>query len=152
MLKWAVKLGQFDVDYKPRSAIQGQVFADFLLEFPHQLEGDALAVKPTSQASEDLEPTTPTPWWMLYVDGVVNNEEAGAGIVLISHEGHHLCRTIHLDFKVTNNDAEYEALIAGLKLDAELKIKNLNFFSDSMLVVYQVNGGFQARGLRTELY
>lgn len=70
---------------------------------------------------------------------------------MISPEGHHLCGAIHLDFKATNTNAEYEALIAGLRLALEMKIENLNVFSGSMLVMYQVNGGFQARGSRIEV-
>ncbi|XP_074346702.1 uncharacterized protein LOC141685507 [Apium graveolens] len=59
---------------------------------------------------------------------------------------------IHLKFYATNNDAEYEALINGLKLALEVGVVNLIVRSDSELVVNQVNGGFQARGPRTELY
>ncbi|XP_074342020.1 uncharacterized protein LOC141679418 [Apium graveolens] len=55
-------------------------------------------------------------------------------------------------FYATNNDAEYEALINGLKIALEMGVRNLIAKSDSELVVNQVNGGFQARGPRTELY
>ncbi|XP_074323197.1 uncharacterized protein LOC141660133 [Apium graveolens] len=51
-----------------------------------------------------------------------------------------------------NNDAEYEALINGLKIVLEMGVRNLIAKSDSELVVNQVNGGIQARGPRTELY
>ncbi|XP_074327345.1 uncharacterized protein LOC141665263 [Apium graveolens] len=59
---------------------------------------------------------------------------------------------IHFKFYVTNNDAEYEALINGLKIALEVGVMNLIARSDSELVVNQVNGGFQARGPQTELY
>ncbi|XP_074360291.1 uncharacterized protein LOC141700412 [Apium graveolens] len=59
---------------------------------------------------------------------------------------------IHFKFYVTNNDAEYEALINGLKIALEVGVVNFIARSDSELVVNQVNGGFQARGPRTELY
>ncbi|XP_074342196.1 uncharacterized protein LOC141679653 [Apium graveolens] len=59
---------------------------------------------------------------------------------------------IHFKFYATNNDAEYEALINGLKIALEMGVRNLIARSDSELVVNQVNGGFQARGPRTELY
>ncbi|XP_074346603.1 uncharacterized protein LOC141685400 [Apium graveolens] len=94
----------------------------------------------------------PYPWWILHVDGAVNNGGAGAGIVLVSPEGHHLMSVIHFKFYATNNDAEYEALINGLKIALEMGVRNLIARSDSELVVNQVNGGFQARGPRTELY
>ncbi|XP_074351431.1 uncharacterized protein LOC141690538 [Apium graveolens] len=76
----------------------------------------------------------------------------GAGIVLVSPEGHHLMSAIHFKFYATNNDAEYEALTNGLKIALEMGVRNLIARSDSELVVNQLNGGFQARGPRTELY
>ncbi|XP_074374055.1 uncharacterized protein LOC141714435 [Apium graveolens] len=59
---------------------------------------------------------------------------------------------IYFKFYATNNDVEYKALINGLKLALEVRAVNLIVRSDSELVVNQVNGGFQARGPRAELY
>ncbi|XP_074356004.1 uncharacterized protein LOC141695674 [Apium graveolens] len=86
------------------------------------------------------------------MDVACNGDGAGAGIELISPEADKIRRATHLAFHATNNDAEYEALINGLKLALEMKAENLNVFSDSMIVVYQINGGYQAKGPRTELY
>ncbi|XP_074374125.1 uncharacterized protein LOC141714507 [Apium graveolens] len=133
MLKWAVELGQFDLEYVPRTAIKG-----FIDTHPTHME----------ESVEEF----PHPWWILHVDGAVNNGGAGAGIVLVSLEGHHLMSTIHFKFYATNNDAEYEALINGLKIALEMGKRNLIARSDSELVVNQVNTEFQARGPRTELY
>ncbi|XP_074326860.1 uncharacterized protein LOC141664806 [Apium graveolens] len=127
MLKRAVELGQFDLEYCPRTAIKGQALADFILEFDAEVDDKAIVVaEPTSQGS--------------------------AGIALITPEGHRLMSAIHFKFYATNNDVEYEALINGLKLALEVGVMNLIVRSDSELVVNQVNGGFQARGPRTELY
>ncbi|XP_074357290.1 uncharacterized protein LOC141697007 [Apium graveolens] len=90
--------------------------------------------------------------WSLFVDGVSNGDGVGGGIELISPKAHKIRRATHLAFHATNNDAEYEALINGLKLALEMKVENLNVFSDSMIVVYHINGGYQAKGPRTELY
>ena len=60
--------------------------------------------------------------------------------MLVSLEGHQLNSAIHFSFKATNSDAEYEALINGLQLALEIKVENLNIFSDSSLVVFQVRG------------
>ncbi|XP_074337673.1 uncharacterized protein LOC141674871 [Apium graveolens] len=144
---------QLPVDYKPRTAIKGQALADFVLEFPpHQeVEPGALVVIPSTE-EVGLERQNSAPWWSLYVDGASNGDGAGAGIELISPEAHKIRHATHLAFHATNNDAEYEALINGLKLALEMKVENLNVFSDSMIVVYQINGGYQAKGPRTELY
>ncbi|XP_074374482.1 uncharacterized protein LOC141714885 [Apium graveolens] len=99
-----------------------------------------------------LESQNSAPWWSLFVYGASTGDGVGAGIELISPEAHKIRHTTHLDFHATNNDAEYEALINGLKLALEMKVENLNVFSDSMIAVYQINGGYQAKGPRTELY
>ncbi|XP_074360143.1 uncharacterized protein LOC141700232 [Apium graveolens] len=150
MLKWAVELGQFDLEYMPRTAIKGQTLADFLLEFDSEVDDKALVALHPSHP-EVLE-EFPHPWWILHVDGAVNNGGIGAGKVLVPLEGHHLMSAIHFKFYATNNDAEYEALINGLKISLEMGVRNLIAKSDSELVVNQVNRGFQARGPRIELY
>ncbi|XP_074370185.1 uncharacterized protein LOC141711548 [Apium graveolens] len=155
MLKWAIELGQFDLEYCPRTAIKGQALADLILEFDFEVDNKAtILAEPSSQGNPpvDMREEFPHPWWILHVDRDVNNNRAGAGIVLITPEGHHLMSAIHFKFYVTNNDAEYEALINGLKIALEVRVVNLIARSDSELVVNQVNGGFQARGPRTELY
>ncbi|XP_074356378.1 uncharacterized protein LOC141696089 [Apium graveolens] len=155
MLKWAVELGQFDLEYCPRTAIKGQALADFVLEFDEEVDDKAIVLaEPTPQEShqDEKKQELPHPWWTLHMDGAVNNNGSGAGIVLITPEGHRLMSAIHFKFYATNNDAEYEALINGLKLALEVGVMNLIVRSDSELVVNQVNGGFQTRGPRTELY
>ncbi|XP_074377452.1 uncharacterized protein LOC141718972 [Apium graveolens] len=99
-----------------------------------------------------MESQNSTPSWSLFLDGASNGDGVGAGIELISPEAHKIRCAIHLAFYATNNDAEYEALINGLNLALEMKVENLNEFSDSMIVVYQINGGYQAKGPRTELH
>ncbi|XP_074347112.1 uncharacterized protein LOC141685936 [Apium graveolens] len=135
----------------PRIEIKGQALVDFLLEFDSAVDDKALVVLHPLHTKESLE-EFPHPWWILHVDGAVNNGGSGAGIVLVSPEGHHLMSAIHFKFYATNNDAEYEALINGLKIALEMGVRNLTAKSDSELVVNHVNGGFQARGPRAELY
>ncbi|XP_074336077.1 uncharacterized protein LOC141673246 [Apium graveolens] len=128
-----------------------EALADFLLEFDSTVDDKAFVALHPPHTEEYLE-EFPNPWWILHVDGAVNNGGAGAGIVLVSPEGHHLMSAIHFKFYATNNDAEYEALINGLKIALEMGVRNLITKSDSELVVNQVNGGFQARGPWMELY
>ncbi|XP_074370379.1 uncharacterized protein LOC141711645 [Apium graveolens] len=155
MLKWVIELGQFDLEYCPRTAIKGQALADFILEFDSEVDNKAIVLEePSSQRNPptDVREEFPHPWWILHVDGAVNNNRAGAGIILVTPEGHRLMSSIHFRFYVTNNDVEYEALINGLKIALEVGVVNLIARSDSELVVNQVNGGFQAQEPRTELY
>ncbi|XP_074374111.1 uncharacterized protein LOC141714493 [Apium graveolens] len=145
----------YDLEYCPRTAIKGQALADFVLEFDEEVDDKAIVLAgPTSQEShqDEKKQELPHPWWILHVDRAVNNNGPDAGIVFFTPEGHRLMSAIHFKFYATNNDAEYEALINGLKLALEVGAVNLIVRSDSELVVNQVNGGFQARGPRTELY
>ncbi|XP_024028293.1 uncharacterized protein LOC112093654 [Morus notabilis] len=124
LLKWSIELSQFDIDYKPRTAIKGQALADFVAEFtglPAEVEG----------ADEP-------PRWKLYVDGSSNDNGSGAGLVLHTPEGYKVTSAVRFEFSASNNEAEYEALLAGLRLAEHLKVEKLDIFSDSQLIVNQV--------------
>ena len=76
--------------------------------------------------------------WTLYFDGALNALGNGIGVVLISPEGFHTPFTARLCFSCTNNMAEYEACIFGLKAAIDLGIKSLGLFGDSALVISQI--------------
>ncbi|XP_059627295.1 uncharacterized protein LOC132270107 [Cornus florida] len=136
MTKWAIELSSFDIAYEPRTAIKGQVVADFLLECD----------------AKDVVEDYSCSWWKLFVDSSSNQMGAGIGIQLRTPKGTTLSQAIRLEFNATNNEAEYEALIAGLKLAKELKIKYLIAYSDSQLVIRQVNGDYGAKDKTMEAY
>ncbi|XP_017245311.1 uncharacterized protein LOC108216961 [Daucus carota subsp. sativus] len=116
-------------------------------------EGDTLALIPVSTPNgAAFTRENEALWWTLHVDGASNKQGAGAGVVLKSPEGHLLKSAVHFSFGATNNMAEYEALIAGLRLAREMKVENLDIYSDSMIVVEQVKGGFQWNGIQTDAY
>ncbi|XP_074376889.1 uncharacterized protein LOC141718408 [Apium graveolens] len=143
MLKWVVELGQFVLEYMPHTTIKRQALVDFLLEFDSEVDDKALMVLHPSHP-EEVSEELPHPWWILHVDGAVNNGGEDAGIVLVSLEGHHLMSAIHFKFCATNNDAEYKALINSLKIALEMRVRNLIIKSDSELVVNQINGNNNA--------
>ena len=154
--KWAVELGQYDIQYRPRTAIKAQILADFIVEFvspnpaPTQL-GTALGG--TGHEPEESEAEhSPTSAWKIFVDGSSTSRRAGAGIVLQSPEGLVIEQAFTLDFKATNNEAEYEALIAGLNSAQILGAQHLVIFSDSQLVTSQLAGDYQARDDRMAAY
>jgi ribonuclease HI len=71
----------------------------------------------------------------MYFDGSLKLEAAGAGVLLISPMGEQLKYVLQIFWKVSNNEAEYEALIHGLRLAASLGIKQLLVYGDSALVI-----------------
>ncbi|KAI0495533.1 hypothetical protein KFK09_021834 [Dendrobium nobile] len=131
LVKWSVELGEFDIHYLPRPNIKSQALADFVVEC-------------TIPASDVQPNTLPSPpHWILYVDGSSGSSGAGAGILLISPQKITLEYGLRLKFPTTNNVAEYEALIAGLKLAIDCEVQNLVVHTDSQLVASQVEGEFE---------
>ncbi|KAL5554621.1 hypothetical protein UlMin_042022 [Ulmus minor] len=103
LAKWSIELGNFDVLFKPRTAIKGQALADFIAEFTYQ---------PTSlESAKELAPS-PSSLWHLYVNGSSTNNYSGAGVILVSLERVRLSCALRFRFKETNNQAKYEALLA----------------------------------------
>ncbi|KAK1591797.1 hypothetical protein Q3G72_013850 [Acer saccharum] len=83
--------------------------------------------------------------WQLRVDGSLNTHGSGAGVVVSTPEGDSVECALRFDFKATNNQAECEALIAGLKVCTVLGADEIEIFSDSQVVVNQVLDEYQAR-------
>jgi ribonuclease HI len=75
----------------------------------------------------------------MYFDGSINLEVAGAGVFLISPTGEQLKYVLQILWKVSNNEAEYEALLHGLRLAASLGIKRLLVYGDFAVVINLVN-------------
>jgi ribonuclease HI len=75
----------------------------------------------------------------MYFNGSLKLEGAGVGVLLISLAGEQLKYALQIFWKVSNNEAEYEALLHGLRLAASLGIKRLLVYGDSAVVINQVN-------------
>ena len=84
----------------------------------------------------------------MYTDGVVNQKGTGVGIFLVSPEKIVVEKSLWLGFPATNNEAEYEALLARMAMVGKLGGEVAEVYSDSQLVVRQVNGKFEARDIR----
>ena len=84
--------------------------------------------------------------WKAYVDGAANQKGSGVGLVLVSPEGITIEKSLRLGFSAMNNEAEYEALLEGISMIQKLGGKFTNMFSDSRLVVRQVNGELEEKG------
>uniref|UniRef100_A0A2N9G7Y6 Uncharacterized protein n=1 Tax=Fagus sylvatica TaxID=28930 RepID=A0A2N9G7Y6_FAGSY len=83
--------------------------------------------------------------WTVNIDGSSTKDSGGVGIVLKSPEGDTIKQAVRLQYPTTNNEAEYEALLAGLKTAKILGATELDVRSDSQLVVGQVNGDYEAK-------
>ena len=86
------------------------------------------------------------------MDVASNRQGAGLGIVLISPDGLVVEQAVNLSFPTSNNEAEYEALLAGLKSTLYMKATELMVYSDSQLVVNQISGDYEAKDERMAKY
>ncbi|GJT60431.1 reverse transcriptase domain-containing protein [Tanacetum coccineum] len=83
--------------------------------------------------------------WTLYTDGASSNECAGSDLILTDPEGNEITYALRFEFPTSNNESEYEALIAGLELSIKLEVHHLQVFTDSLLVTNHVKGTYEAR-------
>jgi len=91
--------------------------------------------------------------WYLEFDGSVNKLGAGAGVwIHNTHDNHAEGHAYRLNFKCTNNMAEYEALLLGLKLLKALGTKKVSILGDSDLVIQQMKGNFVTNDNRMRAY
>ncbi|KAF8085675.1 hypothetical protein N665_0652s0003 [Sinapis alba] len=135
--KWAIELSEYDITYKGRPTIKSQVLADFIIKIP------------PDQASE-LE--IPVKSWILHVDGASSNKGSGIGVHLQSPTVELIEQSFRLGFVASNNEAEYEALIAGLCLAKVVGAKRLQAFCDSQLVASQYSGDYEAKNEMMDAY
>ncbi|XP_071695122.1 uncharacterized protein [Rutidosis leptorrhynchoides] len=90
--------------------------------------------------------------WDLFTDGASCREGASAGLVLTSLSGEEHTYILRFNFDVTNNEAEYEALLGGLNIAHKMNITKLRASVDSQLVSNQFNGSFDAHELSMQKY
>ncbi|XP_061339423.1 uncharacterized protein LOC133286092 [Gastrolobium bilobum] len=84
--------------------------------------------------------------WKLYVDGFSNAKGSGARMIVENPNGVAFEHSLSFDFNATNNQAEYEAMIAGLLQAKEMGARRLKVFTDSQLVTFQISGKYQTKG------
>ena len=125
-MKWAIELSEFNIRYKPRTAVKGQILADFIIEFTPAQSTEA------AQLAPDL------PIWKLFVDGAANFQGSDAGLILTSPDGIDTEYALKFDFQASINEAEYEAVIAVLNLAYFMEADQLEVSSDSQLAVKQI--------------
>ncbi|GKC44813.1 reverse transcriptase domain-containing protein [Tanacetum coccineum] len=137
--KWAIELGEHEIKFKGRNSIKGKILVDFLAETPLTENREA--------KNEEVKRKEPKPEnaWKLFTDGASSSDGSGAGLVVVSPEGKEYTYALRFEFETTNNEAEYEALLAGLRIVKEMEIRELIIFVDSQLVANQVKGLFEAR-------
>ncbi|XP_028081100.1 uncharacterized protein LOC114282592 [Camellia sinensis] len=140
--KWAVILQQFAIEYVPQRAVKGQALADFLAA--HPIPDDSPLV--TNLPDEEIMQVEIQKGCEMYFDGASRspdgkkqenskNNKAGIGIVFVTSDNAIITHSCALSEGCSNNEAEYEAVIAGLELALQISIEELSIYGDSELVV-----------------
>ncbi|XP_058772888.1 uncharacterized protein LOC131646985, partial [Vicia villosa] len=146
--RWQMLLSEYDIEYRAQKAVKGSVLADHLahqpineyqslkFDFPDE---DVMYLK-MKDCDEPLPEEGPDPGsrWGLIFDGAVNAFGNGIGAIIITPKGTHIPFSARLLFECTNNIAEYEACIMGLEEAIDLRIKILDIYGDSALVINQI--------------
>jgi hypothetical protein len=104
--KWALELMGLNISYEPQTVIKSHALWILWLNGP--------------RLSSHLSVTQEQ--WSMYFDGSFTLNGAGGGIVLIFPKGDQLLYVIRLHFRTNNNVAEYEVLVNGLRIAAELRV------------------------------
>jgi ribonuclease HI len=121
---WGIKLSPLDIMYEKQKAIKSQVLPDFTAEW---LE------------LQNTGPPDLSSIWTMYFDGSKRVQGIGVGVILISPQGDKLKYVLRMSFpQASNNEAEYKALLHGMKMAKACGATQLKIFGDSNLVVQQV--------------
>jgi ribonuclease HI len=125
------------LSYMPRKAIKSQILVDFITEWtdtqlpPLQIQAEC---------------------WTLYFDGSVMKTGVGAGLLFISPLGEDMRYAVRLHLPTSNNMAEYETLLCGLRIAIETGIKCLDVRGDSQLIIDQVMKNASCHDEKMEAY
>jgi hypothetical protein len=121
---WGITLGPWEITYQHQSAIKSQVLPDFIAEW-------------TEAQMPELPDLSNS--WTIFVDGSKRVSEAGAGVVLVSPQGDKMRYVLRMRFtNPSNNEAEYEAVLHGMRMAKAYGATHIKIHGDSNLIAQQV--------------
>ncbi|GFZ16740.1 hypothetical protein Acr_26g0000100 [Actinidia rufa] len=130
LFKWSIELSEFYISYQQRMAIKTQASANFIAEFKYDTVSNPEVGDPKEKDQcDDFNK------WKLFIDESSNQHGCGARLVLQNRLGEQMEYAIPIGFKATNNEAEYEALLSGLRVATKLRVESLDAYSDYQIVV-----------------
>jgi hypothetical protein len=136
--KWGAELNEFTINYVHRSSIQSQTLADFI--------ADWMPGAHEEEVNKDAEA------WTMFCDGSWGTFGAGAATVLVAPSKVKTCYAAKLDFSCTNNIAEYEALLLGLRKLRAMGIRRAILKTNSQVISSHVDKSSKERDPKLERY
>jgi ribonuclease HI len=134
--KWAVELNEFTIDYVHRSSIQSQALAGFIADWTPEAQEEEI--------NKDAEA------WTVFCYGSWGTFGAGAAAVLVAPSKVRTCYAAKLDFSCTNNIAEFEALLLGLRKLRAMGIRRAILKTDSQVISGHVDKSSKTRDPKLE--
>jgi ribonuclease HI len=131
-------LNEFTIDFVHRSSIQSQALADFIADWTPGAHEEGHLIDDEA--------------WIVFYDGSWGTFGVGAVVVLIAPSKIKTCYVARLEFKCTNNIAEYEAVLLGLQKLKAMGIRRAVLKSDSQVITDQVDKSSKARDPKLEKY
>jgi ribonuclease HI len=137
IIKWAMELRPYSLEFQSRTTIKSQALVDFIVEWTD------LSAPPDQGIPE---------YWKMYFDGSLNIDGVGAGVLFISLNKDELRYVLRLHFSTSNNTTEYEAYLHGTRIVVELSVKRLYVYGDSALVINQLNKDWDMTSEKMDAY
>ncbi|XP_070045632.1 uncharacterized protein [Nicotiana tomentosiformis] len=154
LTKWQILLSEFDIVYLTQKAVKGKALADHMAENPVEGEYEPLKMyfpdEDVSFVGEDI--TEAYDGRRMFFDGAENFKGVGIRAFLVSKTGQHYPVSAKLRFSCTNNMAEFEACILGLRLAIDMNVQDLLVIGDSDLLVHQVLGEWATKNTKILSY
>nr|XP_027189420.1 protein NYNRIN-like [Cicer arietinum] len=145
--RWQMLLSEYDLVYVTQKSIKGSALAEYLAQQPvedYQSMQCEFPDEDIMNLVEEIESSDKEKWRLVF-DGASNALGHGIGAILISPENQFTPFTARLCFDCTNNIAEYEACVMGIKAAIESNVKFLEVYGDSLLVIHQTKGDWETR-------
>ncbi|KAL5541488.1 hypothetical protein UlMin_009198 [Ulmus minor] len=143
LTRWILALSEFDINVIPPTAKKSQALVELLATFP--VAGSNLVHEEVPGEPHEVAVVEEEQKWQLMFDGAAAAGKGGIGIVLIGPESQVITKACKLMYGCSNNEAEYDALIAGIELATSKGIKHLVIRGDSRLVIQQLKGEFAVK-------
>lgn len=137
LAKWVMLLMEFDLKFVLQKAIKGRALTNQLAESP-----SLRALRNDDSFPDESILKTKTKPWDIYFDRSKCRIGSGAGVIIILLGGKPIPLSYHMNFLYMSNTTEYEALLARLHVTLSMRAQDVKIFSDSQLIIKQINGTY----------
>ncbi|KAJ1403360.1 Ribonuclease H domain [Sesbania bispinosa] len=152
MSRCALMMSEYDIQLIHPTKLKSQALTDMLAICSSGEDEDVMEELRGEMPSINACKKQEAKWWTLRFDGTPAHPCGGARVILEQEGGKVLVFSYQLRFPCTNNEAEYEALVLGLRMAGELGVRRLRIKGDLNLVIKQLKGQYGAKEESLAMY